>query len=208
MNTKIIGVVAALILLLGAGGLYLSQNKSANKTSETPTPTKTESKSSSLMDLLNLDKNQRCTFKTTASGSSTEGTVYIAAGKIRGDFKTTVNGKDEEMSLIRDGDMNYIWGSSLKTGIKMKVSLEDLSKNQQTSGFIDANNKLEYNCMPWDTDSSLFTPPSNIKFTDMSSLIMPKTTGTQTDTQKSTSYCDQLKDEAAKASCLNAISSQ
>lgn len=212
MNTKVIGVIAALILLLVAGGAYfLSQNKTTSPTTDSSKEqTTTESKSSSLLDLLSSGKSQRCTFKTTTSTGLTEGTFYIASTKVRGDIKTTVNAKTQEMSLIRDGDMNYIWGSSLgsNTGIKMKVSLEDVSKNQQASGFIDPSNKLDYNCMPWTTDASLFTPPANIKFTDMTSLVAPKATGTTTNTQESTSYCDEITDAAAKAACLKAISGQ
>lgn len=208
MNTKIIGIVAAIILLLGAGGAYfLSQNKTATNTNQSPTPTTTKNKTSSLLDLLNLGKNQRCSFKTTASGNQTEGTIYIAEGKMRGDFKTTVEGKQQEMSMIRDGDMNYIWGASLKEGIKMKVSLDELSKNEQAGQFINPDDKLDYNCMPWATDSSLFSPPSNVKFTDMSSLIIPKTTGVKTNTLPS-SYCDQLTDQTAKDACLKATSGQ
>lgn len=208
MNTKVIGVIAALILLLGAGGAYfLSQNKTTSNTDSSQTPTTTESKSSSLLDLLSAGKNQRCTFKTSTSTSVSEGTFYIANGKMRGDFKTTVDGKTEEMSMIRDGDTNYIWGSSLETGIKMTIAIDKLSENQQASQFVNPDAKLDYNCMPWTTDSSLFTPPSNVKFTDMTSLVAPKTTGTQT-TEKSTSYCDQITDAAAKAACVNAMSGQ
>nr|MBI5455654.1 hypothetical protein [Candidatus Levybacteria bacterium] len=208
MNTKIIGIIAAIVLLLGAGGAYfLNQNKTATNTNVSPTPTKAKNKTSSLLDLLNLGKNQKCTFKTATSSTTTEGTLYITTGKMRGDFKTTVNGKAEEMNMIRDGEMNYIWGSSLKTGIKMKVPLDELSKNQQTSGFINPNNKMDYNCLPWTIDSSLFTPPPDIKFTDMTSLVVPKITGTQTKTD-TTNPCSQITDAAAKSACESALSGQ
>lgn len=207
MNTKIIGVTVAVILLLGAGGAYfLSQNKTAIQTNVVSTPTVTENKTSSLLDLLNLGKNQQCTFKTTTSGSKTEGTFYIAQGKMRGDLKTTVDGKEQEMSMIRDGDMNYIWGSSLTTGIKMKLSLDEISSNKQTSQYINTSDKLNYDCKDWRVDSSLFTPPVDIKFTDLSAM-MEKTKET-TKTTPNTSVCDAIEDEAAKASCIKALSNQ
>ncbi len=215
MNSKIIGVILALIILLLAGGAYfLSQNKSSTQTNQSVTPTKAEGKSSSLLNLLTQGGNQRCSFKSSTSKTSTEGTVYISGGKIRGDFKTTIEGKVQEMSMIRNGDMNYIWGPSLPTGIKMKVSLEDLSKNQQAGQFVNTNEKLNYNCMPWSTDSSLFTPPANIKFSELPNSLIPKTTGTgtgtgtKTNTQNPSSYCDQLTDASAKAACVNAMNGQ
>lgn len=207
MNTKIVGIIAAAVILLLAGGAYfLSQNKTTTNTNVSPTPTAATNKTSSLLDLLSSGKNQQCTFKTVTSKSSTEGAFYIAGNKIRGDIKTTVDGKVQEINLIRDGEINYMWGSSLgnNTGIKMKISLEEVSKNQQTSGFIDPNNKLDYNCMPWTTDASLFIPPTNIKFTDMTSLLAPKTTGTQTKTD-TTNPCSQIADINAKTACENAL---
>lgn len=201
MNTKIVGVVVAIIFLFVAGGLYLSQNKPVTKTNTSPTPTKTENKSTSLMDLLTLNKPQRCTFSTKTADTLTEGTVYISEKKIRQDFKSTTKGKVEEMSMIITNNTSYIWGTSLPTGIKMTLSLDEVAKNTQASQYVNPNAKVAYNCMPWNTDASLFTPPANIKFTDISS-IMPKTTGTE---QKSVSPCDQITDASAKASCLKAI---
>lgn len=204
MNTKILGIIVALILLLGVGGyLFLNQNKSAVNTNSNATPTETSTQASSLLDILNSGQNQRCTFTTTTDKNSTEGTFYIADGKMRGDLKTTADGKTEEISMIRDGDTNYIWGSSLTMGIKMTLKIEDLAKDTKTTGqFVDPNQKFDYKCMPWTTDNSLFTPPSNIKFNELPSSMMPKTTGT---TDYSTSYCDQITDAAAKAACLNAV---
>lgn len=209
MNSKIIGVIAALIILLLAGGAYfLSQNKSSTQTNQSITPTKAASKSSSLLDLLSLGGNQRCSFKSSTSKTSTEGTIYISGGKIRADFKTTIEGKVQEMSMIRDADMNYIWGPSLPSGIKMKISLDELSKNQQAGQFVNTSDKLNYSCLPWATDASLFTPPANVKFSELPSALIPKTTGTKKDTQNPSSYCDQLTDAGAKAACVNAMSGQ
>lgn len=208
MNTKIIGVVAALILLLGAGGAYfLSQNKPVTKTTDSLTPTKTEDKSSSLLDLLSLGKNQQCTFAATNENGSTKGTAYVSGSNARTDITTTVDGKESEISMIRKGNDNYIWGSDLKQGIKMTLSPEELSTNKQVgqyTGSVNPNDKVNFNCTPWSVDESLFTPPADIKFTDMSSLMMPKTTGTTTNT----AVCDAIEDAAAKASCIKALSNQ
>lgn len=206
MNTKIIGVIVAVILLLGIGGAYfLNQNKTATQKSESETTTTTENKTSSLLDLLSLGKNQVCTFNTTSSNSNVEGTFYIAGEKLRGNFKTTVDEKTEEMSMIRDGNTTYIWGPSLPTGIKMTLSLDDISSNEQTNQYVNTTEKLNYDCNDWIVDSSLFTPPSNIKFSELPSSLLPKTTGTTTNNQSDSNLCAQITDPTAKAACENAM---
>lgn len=207
VNTKLLAIAAAVILLLATGGLYLfSQNKSATKTSGSPTPTKAENKTSSLLDLLNLGKNQRCTFKTTVSNAVTEGVVYIAAGKMRNDFTVTTNGKKSTMYMIRNGEDNYIWGGDMEKGIKMKLSLEELSSNSKASQYVNPNQKVDYSCDSWNVDQSVFMPPSNVEFTDLSGL-MPKTTSAPS-TNSNSSPCDTITDAVAKTACLNALSGQ
>lgn len=208
MNTKLFGIIAAVVLLLGTGGLYfLNQNKSANNSTFDTSPTQKQNQTTSLLELLSKGGNQRCTFTTSTEKGMTEGTVYVSGEKMRGDIKTTVDGKTEEISMIRDGDTNYMWGTSLKMGIKMTISLDEFASSDQAGQFVSPDQKFDYNCAPWTTDNSLFTPPSNVKFTELPSSMMPKTTGTQGNIN-SVSYCDQITDPAAKAACVNAMSGQ
>ncbi len=204
MNTKFLGVIVGVILLIGAGGLFLSQKSQPAKTNVTPTPTKSTTKSitTSLLELITQGKNQRCTFNTKSNDTSTTGTMYFSSGNVRGDFKTVTKGKETEFSMIRNGDINYIWGSSLPMGIKMKLSLDELSKNSQTTQYVNPSQKIDYNCMPWNADKSLFIPPSNVEFTEIPTTMLPKTTGTT----NQTSACDSITDPAAKASCVKALS--
>jgi hypothetical protein len=215
MNTKniaIAAIVIVLLLLLGAAG-YLMLSKNTAKTlktapKETVVPTKTGQTTKSLMDLLSLGQNLRCTFDTTGTtGTSTKGTVYVSGTKIRGDFTITdKTGKEQQTSMIRVGDTNYVWGSTLPNGIKMTLSLDKISGNTQASQYFNPSQKTNYNCLPWSVDATLFTPPSNIKFTDMTSLLAPKetVTGTQTKTG-ATDPCSQITDPTAKTACENAL---
>ena len=215
MNTKNIAIAAILVLLLlllGAGGYLMLNKNSANNlktaSKETPVPTKTEQTTKSLTDLLSLGQNLRCTFDTTSTtGGSTKGTVYVSGTKIRGDFTVTAkDGKEEQTSMIRVGDTNYVWGSILPTGIKMTLSLDKISGNAQASQYFNPSQKTNYTCVPWSVDASLFTPPSNIKFTDMTTLLAPKETVTGTQTKTGTSDpCSQITDATAKAACENAL---
>jgi hypothetical protein len=216
-NIVIAAVIIILLLLLGVGGyLMLNKNTSSSNTAATKVaskPTEAGQTRKSLLDLIKIGQNVRCTFRSEVANGSTEGTVYVSGQNVRGDFniKTTSDGKTMQTSMIKTGDTNYVWGSSMTTGIKMTISLDKLAQNKQASQYVDPNQKVDYNCTPWNVDASLFTPPSNIKFTDMTSLLAPKEniTGTKAEpaqTKMDTSaICNQITDPTAKAACENAL---
>lgn len=207
MNTKIIAIVVAIIILLGAGGIFLYSQKQnpTTKSSTNPTPTKAEQAISptSLLDLLASGKTQSCTFSDKRDdGSSTEGTIYLTGTKMRGDITNITKDKKTSMVyMIRDGDTTYIWGTDLPQGIKMTLSANDLKTNTQANQYV--NTTAKYKCSGWTLDSSKFVVPTNIKFTDVSS-IMPKTTGTTTQTGPGYS-CAGITDPTAKAACENSL---
>jgi len=208
----IIGAVfVILLLLLGIGGFFLF-NKSAvaptqNQTSDTSNaPAENKSAVASLADLLTSGKTTQCTFNVaTSNGGSTNGTVYVSADKMRGDFTiTTKDGKASQMNMIRAGDDYYMWGGELPGGIKMTFDAESIKTNTQANQYVDLNTKTDYRCSDWTADNSKFTPPSNVKFTDLSSM-MGKESPTGTKTQTGSSPCDDITDTTAKAACENAL---
>jgi len=215
-KNKTLVIVAAVVILLLLGGVaYLTLSKSSTnqggtaKVTPAPTTSANSANNTTLAGLLALGQNLRCSFNAKGtSGTSTQGTFYVSSGNVRGDFVVkNTDGKETQMSMIRNGDENYIWGPSLPTGIKMKLSLDKLAANEQTNQFANVNQKTNYNCVPWGVDSSLFTPPSNVKFTDVGSMMIPAaspTTG-QTQNQGSPSPCAAITNATAKAACENAI---
>jgi len=210
-NLKIIGIVVVLGILLGAGGLiFLANNKSAKEgasVSTSPTPENQQNTpQGSLLDIFNLGKTQKCTFSYKSDTSSTEGTVYVTQNKLRGDFKVTSAKKTSSMYMLRNGETNYIWGDDLPTGIKMTLKLEDLAGNTQAQGYVDVNQKVDYKCTPWVIDNALFTPPSNIKFTDLSGYQIPtqKASPSGGSGQNQCSSCNSLSG-SAKTYCLQQL---
>lgn len=211
-NITIAVIILALFLLLVASG-YMMLNKKTSPsnlavTKEAVKPTKAGQTTKSLLELIKLGQNLRCTFKSEVNNGSTEGTVYISGQNVRGDFNITSEGKTMQTSMIKTGDTNYVWGSSMPTGIKMTIALDKLSENKQASQYVDPNQKVDYNCTPWNVITSIFTPPTNVKFTDMTNLLAPKqtVTGTQTQTKIDTSgICNQITDPTAKTACENAL---
>lgn len=214
-NKTLVIVAVVIILALLGGAAYLSLSKSSTnqgitaKVTSAPTTSPTSANpanNTTLAGLLALGQNLRCSFNVKAtSGESTQGTFYVSNGNMRGDFvmKNTA-GKENQMSMIRNGNENFIWGPALPTAIKMNLSLDKLAANAQTSQFGNVNQKTNYNCVPWSVDASLFTPPANIKFTDIGQMMAPQAT-TGTKTPQTASPCDQISDPTTKASCLKAM---
>jgi hypothetical protein len=216
-NKTLVIVAAVIILLLLGGAAYLTLSKSSTnqpvtaKTTPAPTTSANPGNNTTLAGLLALGQNLRCSFNVNGTnGGTTQGTFYVSNGNVRGDFvMKTADGKENQMSMIRIGDENYIWGSALPRGIKMKLSLDQLSKNAQASQFSSVNQKVDYNCAPWSVDSSLFALPTNVTFTDITSMMpvaSPATgTGPQTQTQGNPNPCAAITNPTAKAACENAM---
>ncbi|OGH10914.1 MAG: hypothetical protein A3B38_04120 [Candidatus Levybacteria bacterium RIFCSPLOWO2_01_FULL_36_13] len=202
MNTKVVGAIVVLVLLLGIGGfLVLGQNKQANQTATniTPTTVQNEKSTTDIWGILSKGTNQKCDFSYMTSDSSSTGTFYFSGKKMRGDITSKNEGKTSVFYLIRDGDTNYMWGTDLEAGFKMTLKEEDLKTNQQFVQYFNSDQKVDYKCTPWLVDASKFTPPSNIKFTDLSSFTLPKSGA-----GASCSTCNYLSGDD-KASCLQQL---
>lgn len=214
----IIGILAAAVILIGAGGVFLySKNKPAAEPSSTTSAkeqTKTESTmNNSLTDLLSSGKTQKCTFSYSDENGGTEGTAYINNQNMRADLSiTTEDKKVSQMSMIRKGDDNYIWGGGFPdgTGLKMTLSAEEFTSDEESKKYFDTSKKANYDCSGWTVDSSLFTPPSNIKFSDLSSMMKgvikseAKPSGTTNSTGANCSVCNNLTGDA-KTTCMSSL---
>jgi hypothetical protein len=216
-NKTLVIVVAVVILALLGGAAYLTLSKSTTAPGTTSQNTTEQTsgnseKNTTLAGLLALGQNLRCSFNVEGeAGASTQGTFYVSGGNVRGDFTTkTAGGKEDKMNMLRKGNDNYIWGGSLPMGIKMTISLEEFAgtakTNQYASQSVDPNKEYDYNCAPWTPDASLFTPPADVKFTDMSAM-MPKASGAPVKGAGGFS-CAGIADASAKAECEALLKSQ
>lgn len=198
MNKKVLGIVAVLLLLLLAGYFYMTKGKGGTPGYNTGSSTSTST--SSLKDLLTKGVAQSCTF----SNEGSTGTVYVAGGKMRGDFDSVTEGKTVKSHMIVDGNTSYIWMDGEKTGFKMSFdpASQPSGSGAPTGGF-DTNASMNYKCGTWITDSTQFTPPSNVTFTsfDLPSAAPAQTGGTQ---PSQCSYCSSLTGDD-KTQCLAAF---
>lgn len=175
-RNTILAIATIVILLLTAGGFLLSKKasyKTSLPTQSATTNQETQAESKSLKDLFTSGVSQTCTFSV---GSESTGNVYVANGKMRGDF--TVNAADKVITshMISDGKTSYVWMDGEKTGFKMAFDVSNASPVPEASASttVDLNKKFDYNCTPSVSDASKFSLPTDVTFTDMSELKAPK----------------------------------
>lgn len=203
----IIGIAAAIIILLGAGAAFLYSKNTKEPSQNTPTPTKEEKKESNTMGIIEILKSgqtQQCDFKSDEGDSTTSGVVYFNNQNLRADLAIAEDNKKSAISMIRKGDDNYIWGTSFpnNAGVKMTLSVDEFAKNDQTKDYLDPNKQVDYKCKPWAADLGMFNPPSNIKFQDLSEMMKGSTSSSS-----SCSVCNSLTGDA-KTACLTSLNCQ
>ena len=221
MKQKNLIVVAAVVILfiLGAGGIFLF-SKNSSPVSQTQNQQQTQEKASNpknpvntLVNLLTSGQSVMCTFEYSGESKNTSsGTVYIANGNMKGEFDVTdKDGKKSHMQMIRNGDSNYIWGDEVDGGIKMTLATKDLESDTSTNQYFDFNNNnVNYDCSAWSADNSVFTPPTDIKFTDLSSMMPKKTDSMMQKDEEDTSAdamdaCAEIEDPETKTACESAM---
>ncbi len=215
----IIGIIAAVVILIGAVGVFLySQNNKKSEPNTTTTTNETDkniSMASDLTSILKSGKTQQCTFSyTDESGNSTSGKTYMTSGQMRTDVTSSVNAKSSTIYVIRDGDDNYIWGSDFpnNTGMRLTMSIDEYASNENSKKYFDPNMKADYECGGWTVDSTMFTPPSSVKFQDLSAMmkdviqsVSKIPTGAAGSTTSECSICNSLTGDA-KTVCMKQFS--
>ena len=204
MNKKILIVIG--ILLLGGGiGAYLFMSKGTSSTIPDGQQTATSSEASaqkSLKDLIGLGQSQECTFSMSEGNS---GTVYIASGKMRGDFTTTSEGQTTISHMLVDGNTSYLWMEGQDMGYKFSVDTSAQEQGETSQGSVDLDQKADYSCKAWRADSSVLALPEGVEFKDMSQLTSPSGTQSQEDTKAvQCAACDSAPEDA-QAQCRAAL---
>jgi hypothetical protein len=211
MNKKGIIIAIVILLLLIVGYFFMTKKGTSPLSSLTNTSTSTSPKS--LKDLIGAGSSQKCTFSSKVEDSETSGTVYVASGKMRGDFTSVVSGKTNASHMIVDGTTSYTWMDGEKTGYKMTFDVSQETQttgtpvSDSTSGSPDIDQSYDYDCSGWAADSSVFVPPADVKFMSFDSILpssQPSGTGAASGSTSQCSYCDSLSGDS-KTQCLSAL---
>jgi hypothetical protein len=108
----------------------------------------------------------------------------VSDEKMRSDYTSQVDGEDISGSVISDGAWVYSWSTGpMAYATKMKVDDYETETPGDEELFDNLNETTEdsvnyfeddvtYNCWDWDVDASVFTPPSDIEFTDLSAMML------------------------------------
>jgi hypothetical protein len=214
-KTTIIGIVIAVIVVLGGVGLYFMNKSSTSDTStqESTTNVTTDTSSSnraSLRSLMGLAKNQQCTFTDNESGS--EGTVYVTNDKMRGDFTAISEGETIGSHVIIIGEDMYLWMDGSGDGYKSSISDTENAdeeagqqeRDTESSG-LDINNEVTYKCQPWVVDASKFELPQDINFRDLGTMMEEMETTMQEQSETNCQSCDNLPPGEAQDQCRQAL---
>lgn len=175
-------VIGGIVLLVLALGAWFMANRRAgdegqpygSESSTTLSEEGTSTVPTSLKALLAGGTAQQCSFSDTTAGMNSEGVIYVAGGKVRGNFTSTVDGQPLGAHMIVDGQTSYVWTDGSTTGFTTTVSAAPTTPpsaaSSQTAS-LDVNKTLAYSCQPWAVDASVFTLPTGVQFTDLSTLL-------------------------------------
>jgi hypothetical protein len=192
LKSPTLTAIVLLFLAVGIGIFVLSQrnNKQPQTTSQTPKITSRPANQKSLKELLASTTPQQCAFKDSGEN---QGTTYIAEGKVRGDFTTTIGQEVSISHMILLDKMAYLWMENQKSGYKMPFDVQaEGSLSAQSS--VDLDKKLDYSCSEWKADTSKFTLPAGITFGDIGK-ILPATH------EEQCAACEKAVPESAKNEC-------
>ena len=187
-NMIIGGIVTLILVILGVWYFSspeirpwpLMQSKTAGGEGmpvAIPAPTKTGKSTSPVPKSTNTFRSiftqsgsHQCDYTGADSSSQRNDVIYIADGKMRGEFRTMSAGQTTANLMIYDGGYLYAWQEGKAVGTKTAInSVADLPKvipQDITSGAVlgtDMNN-VSWNCHAWSKDPNLLKVPTYVKF--------------------------------------------
>lgn len=162
--------------------------------------------SGKIADLIGLGKSLKCTYTMNEQeGAAGTGTVYVSGTKMRGDTTITMeNSANIDSHFISANNVMYTWTSASPQGYKIAVDQEtinDTSPSEIPDEAKALQEKLDYKCLPWLPDQSLFELPADVEFIDFSELT--KNSAGPGDSGNMCALCGMMQTEEEKTECLS-----
>lgn len=171
MKTLLSLLVVGVVVVGGYFAFSGNKEEVADTSTNTDTAEETEGKKMAFADFLKQGGSYKCTVNQSVNNIEASGVTYLNDGMIRGEYSTTVQGRNIDGTMIvRDG-YTYSWTSMLPgQGFKAKVVESTGDGSAGTSGAYSFNAEQvgDYDCQPWTPDSSKFVVPTSITFKDVS----------------------------------------
>lgn len=174
MSGKLIGLIIAVLIIVGGVGAYVAtQNKDDEKASTTTNtkdvtkdPENSDMYKGDLLSIVSDGKARKCTFSATVENVTSNGTLYTD-GRGRGFMEIAVAdvGTTNVLAL---NDKFYGWttaGGSTTGFTYTKAELEKMASSAESnSAASSANQPFDMKCTSWSIDITKFTVPTNINF--------------------------------------------
>ena len=195
MNTPQLLIIVVAVVVIGGGAWLLLQpeeemspSTDATDTSAVSDTDEMESVESSsftgsdtLAALMQLGASVRCDFVSTdEDGTDSEGTFYTDQSRFRVDAETSTDGETYVSHMINDDERVYVWGETPEGMMGITFSGEDMEPTEPESyelpagsdeEYVDMSQRVAYDCGRWNVDASVFTPPSDVEFSDMNAMM-------------------------------------
>lgn len=119
-----------------------------------------------MSNIIAFKESLSCAVESTGSTDKRTGLLYVANGKVRGDFSSSAVDTKSTVSLINDGTFLYVWEAGDKTGLKLIAASSVSGTAVAARGAIDPSAQISYACNPWTVDANVFKIPEEVTFTD------------------------------------------
>jgi len=209
MNKRTLFAVVIAVLVLLGGWYFASNKKSSDKMMGNEEIVEESSSQMSLKDLFMKGISQTCTFSLDDETYKSSGTVYVANGKMRGDFVYQVDGSEQVSHMLVMDETSYIWQDGQAQGYKVSFNETepDTNSSEPTNQTVDVNEKVDYNCKPGVAGTVTFELPSGVEFKAIDEMMREakdKMMEGASDLSSQCSVCDSLTGES-KTQCLTAL---
>lgn len=166
-------IIIAVVAFAAVGGYFYLNAKKPQVTPEAAQTKNTGSNAfTSIKDALSKSQSLRCEY-TDEKGDKI--TTNIKAGKIRSSIVSAKN--PQGMETISTSSKVYVWDNKTKKGTTLTINIEDvkeaaknISANAQPNKkeeMVAALEKYKQSCKAEAVSDSLFTPPTDVQFTDL-----------------------------------------
>lgn len=170
MNTNaLIGLIALVVVVGGGVWLLSSKNTTQDRTGETHQASSDAVRGEGTFgELLARAGSWKCDVAVAIEEAPSQGTVYVADGKIYANFTAQVEamgGQRVRTEMIQADGYVYTWSDMTPQGFKMPLPEGD--STQDAPQGVSYDSRVNYDCAPWAVDASVFTPPSAVTFMEI-----------------------------------------
>lgn len=170
MNTNALVGLIALVVVVGGGVWFFSSKGDVQDGSAEAHKASSEAVrgEGTFGELMARAGSWKCDVAVAIEEAPSQGTVYVADGKIYADFTAQVEamgGQSVRTEMIQADGYVYTWSDMTPQGFKMQLPEGDASKDAPQG--VSYDSRVTYDCAPWSVDASVFTPPSSVTFMEI-----------------------------------------